>query len=77
MVFLFLIPYMSTYYAKSFIPRQIWPSINVVYNGIDPNNNLDIQRFFHLHIPTIYYYLIGIAIQIPMGRFFDTMIDVD
>ena len=54
------------------------PRINMVYNGIDSNNNFSIQRFSHLDIPTKYQYLIDIAILIPTGtRFFETIIDVD
>ena len=42
--------------------------------GIDPNNNLGIKRFSHLHR---IQYLISITISIPTSRFFDTNIDVD
>jgi hypothetical protein len=48
----------------------------MVYNGIDPNY-LGLQRFSHLDIPTKYQYRSGITILIPLGRFFDTIIDVD
>ena len=33
--------------------------------------------FSHLDIPTKYQYLTGTLILVSMGRFFDTMIDVD
>ena len=50
-------------------------SINMVKNGIDPNNNPGMQRFSDLDIPTKYQNLIGVIILIPMDRFFDTIID--
>ena len=49
----------------------------MVYNDIESNNNLGIQRFSHFDIPSKYQYLTGITIGIPVGRFFDTIIDVD
>jgi hypothetical protein len=72
----FLIPLGSKYHAEIFIPRSNHPSINMVWNGINPNNNSGIQRFSHLDIPTKYQCLIGITILIPTGRFFDSIIDV-
>jgi hypothetical protein len=42
----------------------------------DPNNNSDIQRFSHHEITMRYQYLTGTTILIPMGRFFDTIMDV-
>jgi hypothetical protein len=39
----------------------------MVYDGIDLSNELGIQRFFHLVIPTKYQYLIGVTILIPVG----------
>jgi hypothetical protein len=44
---------------------------------IDPNNDLGVQKFSDLEIPTGYQYLTGNTILVPMGRFFDTVIDVD
>ena len=46
-------------------------------NGIGPNNNSGIQRFSHLDIPANYQIFTGIIILIPMGRFFDTIIEFD
>jgi hypothetical protein len=44
-------------------------------NGVDPNINAGIQRFFHLQIPTKYQYLTGITmVFIPMVGFFDTIL---
>jgi hypothetical protein len=60
-----------------FIPRQNQPSINMVQNSVDPNNNSGIQRLSHLDIPTKYQFLSGITNLTPMGRFFDTTIHVD
>ena len=42
------------YHAITFIRRRIHPSTNMVQIGIDPNNNLGIQRFSHLQIPIKY-----------------------
>ena len=42
-----------------------------------PNNNSRIQRFSQLDIPTIYSYLTCMTILIPIGRFFETIVDVD
>ena len=51
------IPFGSSYHARTFIPRRNHLSINMVFNGNDPNNNLGIQRFsqrfFHLDILNI------------------------
>ena len=49
----------------------------MVKNDVDPYYNSSIQRFFYGDIPTIYQYLTGITILIPMGRFFDNLVDVD
>jgi hypothetical protein len=49
----------------------------MVENVVDPNLNLGIIRFSHLDILTKYQYLTSITILIPMGRFFDTIIDDD
>ena len=79
MVFLFSIPFGYIYYVRTLIPRQNRPSINMVHNVVDPNLCIPtgIQRFSHLDLLTKYQYLTGITILIPMGRFFDTMIEVD
>ena len=65
-----------TIQVSSYLGRNR-PSINMVKNGIDPNNTSSKQRFSHLDIPTKYQYLIGITTWILMGGFFDTIIDVD
>ena len=52
---------------------KICCSINTIYTGTEPA----IQRFFYLDIPTKYQYSTGTTIFILMGRFFDTIIDVD
>ena len=46
-------------------------------NGIDPNNNSSwgLQRFSHLHMFVIR--VVGITTLMPMGRFFDTIVEVD
>ena len=49
----------------------------MVVNDIDSENNLGVERFSPLDIPTKYQYLIGITILIPMARFFDTITDID
>jgi hypothetical protein len=74
---LFSIPFGCIYHARTFIPGQNHPSINVVQSGIDPNNNSRIKRYYHLDIPTKYQYFTGITILITTGRFFDTIIDVN
>ena len=61
---------------------HVVPSLNIgctprAYVGAHPNNNLGIQRFSHLDIPTKYQYLTGITILIPTDGFFDTIIDYD
>jgi hypothetical protein len=73
MVFLFSIPFESTFHARTFIPRENPPSINMLENDYDPNNNSGAQRFCHLDLPAIYQYLAGISILIPMSWFFDTI----
>ena len=45
----------------------------MVWNGVDPTNKLGIERFSHFDISTKHMYLTGVT----MGRFFDTIIDVD
>ena len=47
----------------------------MVQNDIDPDNNEGVQ--YHLDIPIKNQYLTGSAIFIPMGRSFDTIINVD
>ena len=54
----FLIPFKFIYHARTSIPRKNYPSINIVYNGIDPNIKLVTQRFTYLDIPTKYQNLI-------------------
>jgi hypothetical protein len=49
----------------------------MVWNGIDPTNNSDIQRYCHLDIPTEYQYLTRVTVLILVGRFLNTIIDVD
>ena len=44
---------------------------------IDPNNNSDMQRFSHFGISVKCQHLIGITNLLPMGKFFDTFINVD
>ena len=41
MVFAFLISFRSIYHARSFIPRENHLNINLVYYGVDPNDNKD------------------------------------
>ena len=45
----------------------------MVWNNIDSNKHLGIQRFSHLDIRTKYQYLTGATILIPMSRFFGTI----
>ena len=52
------------------------PSYLGVSNDVDPNNNLGIQRFSHLEIPTKYQYLTDFTNLVPVGRLFDSIIDV-
>ena len=72
---LFLIPFRSIWYARTFIPRcqygleWYWPQY--------PNNNSSIQRFSDLDIPNKYQISTGITILMPTGRFFNTIIVVD
>lgn len=56
---------------------QYPPPINIVQNGIDPNNSSGIHRFSHLDVPIKYQYVSDTTILIPLGRFFDTIIDAD
>jgi hypothetical protein len=71
------IPFGPMYHARTFTPKPNRPSINIVYNGIDPNTNSFVQRVSHLdithHISLIEWY----CNLTPTGRFFDTTIDVD
>ena len=71
------IPFGYIYHAKTFIPGQNRPTINMVQKGIDANNNSGIKRYYHLDIPTKYQYFTGITILITTGRLLDTIIDVD
>ena len=50
---------------------------NMVWNGLDPNNNSGVQKCSHLEVPTKYQCWIGITISMPTGRSFDTIVDVD
>lgn len=67
MAFLFSISFGSINHATTFIPMQDRPSINMVQNGIDPNNDLDIRWSFHLDLPIKYKFLTTIAVLIPVG----------
>ena len=60
--------------CKNLINIKVKPmSLNTIYNDMDPNNNID----SHFEIPTKYQPLDGIDNLIPMGRFFNIIIDVD
>ena len=50
----FSMPFRFTYHARIFMPWQTHPSINMIQNNIDSNNNSGMQRFSHLDIPTKY-----------------------
>ena len=63
------IPFGTTNHAWTLIPSQNRPSVNMIYNGSDPNNNTGIQRFTHLHIPTTYQCLIAMTISTPTGEY--------
>ena len=62
---LFSIQFGSIYIARTFIPSQKLPSINMASNGTDPNINSAIHIFSHLHIPTKYQYLTGVQLWHP------------
>ena len=67
----------NSYHVKT---PWYYPSINMVKNDIDPNNNSGIQRLSYLHIPNkhrCYYNMNGIAILIPMDKLIDTIINID
>ena len=49
----------------------------MVPTSIESNNNLGMQRFSHLDMPTEDENLSGITIVISICRFFDIIIDVD
>ena len=57
------------YHARTFTPRKNCPSIDMAMNGIDPNNNSGIQRFFHLDMATQCQYLTSIKILKPADSF--------
>lgn len=61
------------YYARLFVPTLIHPTIDIVYNGIDPNNKSNRHRFCHLDILVKYQYLNDTIIFKPTYRFFDTI----
>lgn len=48
--------FVSTHLTYTFIPTQDYPIVNIVLKGvdIDPHNDLDIQKLFHLAKPTKY-----------------------
>lgn len=56
---LFSMPLSSIYHAKTFIPIQSCPNLNVIENGVDPNNITRIQRCCNLDISTKYHHLSG------------------
>ena len=64
------------YHARTFNPVQNQPSINMAQNEIDPNNNLGVQRFSQLDIPTKYQNLATTILR-PTCKCFETIIDVD
>ena len=66
----------SIYHARTFHTWVKLPWINMVWNGIDPNNNSGIQWCSHLDILTRNEYWLVLKNLIPMGRFFDTILDV-
>jgi hypothetical protein len=51
-----LISFVSTHLIVTFIPTQDYPIVNIVSEevDIDPHNDLDIQKLFHLAKPTKY-----------------------
>ena len=53
--------------------------MNKIWFGMvwSPNNQSGVQNFSHLEVPTKYQCWIGITILIPMGMFFNTIVDVD
>jgi hypothetical protein len=72
-VLLFSIPFKFIYLAKTLIARQYrW--FRMV---LTQNHNSTIQRVFHFHRLTKHQYSTCITTWIPMGKFLDTLIDVD
>lgn len=71
MTFLLSKPFGCIYHPRTSIPSR---SYKVIYNGIDPNNNLDIQSSFHLEIPINYQSLTNVIDLIHTDRFFDAII---
>ena len=55
------------------IPGQNCPSISMVWNSSEPNNNLGPQRFSHLDIPINSQYLSGNIILIFTGKCLNTI----
>ena len=62
------IPLLLSYIAISVVTHECLPS---------KKTNANIPRFSHLEIPSKYQYLTGIPILILMGRFYDTILDID
>ena len=60
-----------------YICKIILASIWIRMVPIDINDHSGIHRFSHLDIPSKHQYFISIIILMSMGRFFDTIIDVD
>ena len=53
-----MIPFGSIHHARIAVCSKLnFLSIKVIGNDIDPNNNLVVQRFSHLEIPTKYQYM--------------------
>jgi hypothetical protein len=65
---LFSMPLRSTYHARTFIPRQSHPNSNMIVNGVDPNDILDIQVFCKFDIPTKYHHSTGTTNSIPTTK---------
>ena len=59
------------------VPRQKHHSIELLHDGVDPINNSGTHKVSYLDIPTKYQYFTYFTILVSMGRFFDTIFDID
>ena len=77
MIFVFSVTFRSIHQRRIFKLRQIHPSFIIIKNYMNPNNKVDIQRFYHLEIPIKFSMFEWYHNLILMGRFFYTILDVD
>lgn len=59
-----------------FRPIYTRPTVNMIHNGFDPNNNYGTQSSSHFHVPTEYQYLMVVIILIRIDVSIESLHDV-